>query len=127
MKKEQEDEPIVEVKYYDDGSKKSETTFVNGVENGEYKSWYYGGKKLAWTGHYKNGLMDGEWREYDDYTGRLLGRETYKNGKLHGRLTGWDTRGTRIEDKLYLNGHMVKDMFDDDACEWLAALREIFE
>ena len=126
MKKKQKDEPIVVTRYYDDGSKESETTFVNGVENGEYKSWYYNGK-LAWTGHYKNGLMDGDWREYDNYAGHLIGRDTYREGKLHGRSTSWDTHGTRFEDNMYLNGHMIKDMFDDDADEWLEEHREIFE
>ena len=126
MKKKQGDEPIVETKYYEDGSKESETTFVNGVENGEYKSWYRSGK-LAWTGHYKNGLMDGVWREYDDFSGSLIGHEEYKNGELHGRLIGWDTRGARFEDKIYIEGKEIMDMFDKGAEEWLEEHRNLFD
>ena len=50
MKKKEE----VEVQYYDNGNKWSETHYKDGELDGVYTEWYEDGNKLSET-HYKNG------------------------------------------------------------------------
>ncbi len=91
------------VEWYENGIKKSETTFVNGVKNGysyswfpngqlkrecwymddrmhnSFRSWYENGK-LKVVGNYFKGQQEGEWILFNA-DGKSLPSIYYKNGK----------------------------------------------
>lgn len=50
--------------YYPNGITWSETSFKNGIVDGETKTYYPNGK-LRYSGNYEEGLKDGEWNWYD--------------------------------------------------------------
>lgn len=58
------------ISYYQDGSKWSETTFADGVIQGETRSWFTNGN-LRYEGSYDKGKRSGDWKLYDS-TGTLV-------------------------------------------------------
>ena len=66
------------VRYYKNGQKLEECTYVNGEYHGKYEQWYDNGQK---------------WFECN-----------YVNGKLHGKYKEWHENGQKEFECIYVNG-----------------------
>ncbi len=73
--------------YYPNGKPKSNRFYLNGVENGTYKSWYESGQ-LKTTGIYTNGGKEGIWN-YMYESGQLKQKGKYTNGKKDSIMNWW--------------------------------------
>lgn len=84
--------------YYEDGKKKSETSYKNGEEDGRFTRWYENGQKAE----------EGEWRPQGDFgsirvgawttwhrNGRKESETFYRNGEVEGRFTEWYEDGQK--------------------------------
>lgn len=60
--------------WYEDGKPWAERNFVNGKENGKSTSWYKSGQK-KFSGQYLNGKQSGEWTWW------------HENGKFKNKIT----------------------------------------
>lgn len=105
----------VRILYYENGKKKMETHYKDGIKHGRFIVWYESGVK-GQEGYYKNGLKDGEflaWYEngqvyvknnmvggkkegieyqwYED--GEPKAEISYKNGRQSGECRIWDEKG----------------------------------
>src|SRR5690606_38124495 len=108
-------------------------TYVNGVEEGEWTSWFENGQQKT-IGTFKAGKMDGLWRGWfpngdPDYEGnykddlehgpwklyhqsppnkeiggRVREEGSYVEGKKNGRWTTYSIHGTPIAEGVYANG-----------------------
>lgn len=89
------------VSYYDDGTKKSEYTLVNGLKQGAYKEYHENGFLQA-TGNFKDGLPHGEFQAFDE-DGETTFEWTMSNGKKNGRQIKYVDKKT---DQIvtYVNG-----------------------
>jgi len=66
------------IMWYENGTKKTECIFKNGIENGLMQGWWLNGT-LALKGNYINGKKDGLWETFDE-KGNKLGEAIYKDG-----------------------------------------------
>jgi antitoxin component YwqK of YwqJK toxin-antitoxin module len=88
--------------WYENGQKKSEQRFTDGVPNGPRNTWYIEGRK--WTeGEYVDGLEDGTWRAwYPDGTPQT--EWTMARGVWHGLYTEWHTNGKKRIEVEFVQG-----------------------
>lgn len=73
--------------FYANGQKKSETEFVNGIENGKQVRWFTEGGIRSETMFHK-GLVHGTFREYHE-NGYLLSESTWIYGRRNGTYLSW--------------------------------------
>ena len=69
-----DDEPYTGLvfEFYDNGQKRLNGRYNNGIKNGKWTWWNMDGSMDS-TGTYKNDLMNGLWKYY------------YQNGQIHGQ------------------------------------------
>jgi hypothetical protein len=115
--------------YYEDGNKKEEGTFQNGLMNGPYLKWYKNGQKqevgtmkddkvdgsyTLWyengvkkeEGSFKAGILDGTYIQY--YTnGQKSEQGTLKNGIKDGTFTKYTENGTISLNECYKDGILL--------------------
>jgi len=92
--------------YHPDGkSILSEENYVNGVLNGESKTYYLNGKTTEFS-HFKNGKLHGNLKRYAD-NGILLDDLNYMNDKLHGAAKYFNMDGQLIYWGDYENDEKV--------------------
>jgi antitoxin component YwqK of YwqJK toxin-antitoxin module len=105
-----------EIKYYHNNKKESEVFIVNGLREGEYKSYHYTNSdtsnedlQINIICNYVNGKKHGEERVYDtcegSNEGQLLEINNYNNGKLHGIRTTYEFDGVLDTITNYINGY----------------------
>ena len=88
--------------WYENGQKKSEQHFVDGVPHGPRLTWYIEGRK--WTeGQYVDGLEDGIWRAWlADGTPQT--KWTMQRGVWHGIYTEWQPNGKKRLEVEFVKG-----------------------
>ena len=88
--------------WYENGQKKSEQHFVDGVPHGPRLTWYIDGRK--WTeGRYVDGLEDGTWRTWlADGTPQT--EWTMQRGVWHGVYTEWHPNGKKRLEVEFVRG-----------------------
>jgi uncharacterized protein len=99
---------VSEIRYYQNGQKEMEGTFVNDKKDGAWTCWFENGKKQS-EGFFKNDLRDGKavvWRE----SGFKYYEGTYSMGKLHGTWVFYDTGGRRLSETVYEYGKKVHEV-----------------
>jgi len=91
------------------GAPQYETTWVNGVREGPYRSFHANGSVFQ-QGNYHEGLKEGVWEEYLS-DGRLLWTNPYYRGKLQGERKQWwdacDDRTGRRRDWTLFNEYFM--------------------
>ena len=130
--------------FYNDGSKRYEYTFENGIEVGPYNEWYDNGQKKT-EGQYVAGDKEGEWKYYNVdgsmsarrvyHEGHMMVSERYSNGiiyqhqnydtnnNLHGDQEIYED-GKLSERQVYDHGTRVKvSVFDKDGNETVVESR----
>lgn len=83
---------------------KNETSYLNGKEDGEYKSLSVYGRLLE-CGSYSNGLKNGEWKEWY-INGKIYQRCFYSNGNLNGEYNSWYENGALRYKEYYKDGKL---------------------
>ena len=100
---------------YDNGQKKLNGRYRNGIKNGKWTWWNIDGGVDS-TGSYKKGLMKGQWKFYFS-NGNLNGKGQYRDGNgtdlgntgiprhgRHGKWTFWYENGKKEVEGTYKNG-----------------------
>jgi antitoxin component YwqK of YwqJK toxin-antitoxin module len=100
---------------YDNGQKKLNGRYRNGIKNGKWTWWNMDGG-IDRAGSYKNGLMNGLWQFYYS-NGNLKGKGLYKEGNetghryegillhgQHGKWTYWDEDGQKSAEGIFKDG-----------------------
>lgn len=73
--------------FYDNGKVSCKTTYLNGLEDGIHQEWHQNGE-LFTEGLYRKGLREGThlfWKS----NGEILGIHSYINGEMHGVSTNF--------------------------------------
>jgi antitoxin component YwqK of YwqJK toxin-antitoxin module len=92
----------LQTKYYENGNKQSELTYVAGVMDGEAHFWFEDGKKDI-DGYFVNDLQDGLWTYWR--TDGTKGNEgNYIKGKMEARWTFWYSNGKIWKEVDYTKG-----------------------
>lgn len=88
--------------YYDNGTLKMQTTFLDGKKQGECKLYFEDGE-LNEIRHYKNNEMNGTWLTFNNL-GVKVAEASYKNGKKDGNWFVWDDEGNLKYELCYKDG-----------------------
>lgn len=88
--------------YWDNGQKKTEIHFVQGLRHGSKTSWYKGGQIWSY-GEYVNDREHGMWTQWFP-NGRKAGEKHYEHGAWHGLFTEWHTNGKKKSEVLWIKG-----------------------
>lgn len=84
------------------GKRKYQSTFNEGVDNGEFKEWNEDGILIK-ISHYKQGKLHGKFnRYYSD--GQKHFEVTYNNGEPNGEALEWYSNGQLKLRRIYENG-----------------------
>jgi antitoxin component YwqK of YwqJK toxin-antitoxin module len=116
--------------YFPDGKIFTETNYVNGVKEGDYKIYFKNGR-LETEGNIHHGKDQGIYRQYYD-NGQLRYDYTYDNGlktgiwrgyyrdgtpyterhfeknELNGKVLVWDEQGKLTKEYLYRNSKLIE-------------------
>ena len=87
---------------YENGQKKTESYYDDGLLNGLHIEWSTNGQKVE-ESNYKNGLLDGlhiKW--YNN--GQKDEEISYKDGILDGLFTKWEENGEKFDETTYRDG-----------------------
>jgi antitoxin component YwqK of YwqJK toxin-antitoxin module len=87
--------------WHDNGQKRSELFYVNGVREGEYRGWFDDGSKM-FINHYENGKLNGENIHWDSFGNKEM-YLYYIDGKPDGRCIFWNENRER-KITYYRNG-----------------------
>jgi len=93
------------VSYYDNGQKKAEENYKDGVEFGIEFMWYENGQKW-FEGNMKDGKLDGlasRWYE----NGQKKSEITFKDGVIDGLASQWYENGQKKLEVIYKDGEDV--------------------
>ncbi len=92
--------------YNTGGGKMIQGTYRDGVQQGEWTTWYDNGQRSA-IDHYRDGLQDG--RHTSWYAnGQKAIEGDYRAGKREGVWTRWDPSGLVHRQEVYQNGRVAK-------------------
>jgi antitoxin component YwqK of YwqJK toxin-antitoxin module len=89
------------VSYYENGSVQSQTSFKNGLQDGEFVRWFPNKQKEI-TGHYSQGRQTGQWSWWHE-NGMRKATATYENGSLVGTVMAWNDQGIRVSSADFVN------------------------
>ncbi|MBN1981298.1 MAG: toxin-antitoxin system YwqK family antitoxin [Chitinivibrionales bacterium] len=92
------------VSYFSDGTKASETSFVNGVKSGTETMWYSNGKMKKQV-NYTNGNMNGTYKEWYE-TGNPKREDTFVNDVLDGTSIMYHPNGKKETECVYKAGKL---------------------
>jgi len=93
------------VTYYSNGNKQKEGYTKNGKEDGIYYDYYQTGK-VQREHHFDMGKKVGIWKSfYED--GKKWTERHFKNDNLHGKVLVWDEQGRLGKEYDYVNGQLV--------------------
>jgi antitoxin component YwqK of YwqJK toxin-antitoxin module len=80
--------------FYEGGSVRSQTNYVNGIQDGEFLSWYSNNQRES-AGRYSNGRQSGKWSWWHE-NGMRKATATYENGAIVGTVLAWNDQGIKI-------------------------------
>lgn len=88
------------------GGKMIQGTYRDGVQQGEWTTWYDNGQRSA-LDHYRDGLQDG--RHTSWYAnGQKAIEGNYRAGRREGVWTRWDPSGLFRKEQIYSDNKVVK-------------------
>jgi antitoxin component YwqK of YwqJK toxin-antitoxin module len=87
---------------YNNGEKRSEGNYIDGISEGLLMKWYDNGK-IATEGNYINGKKNGKWnKRYDN--GKIATEGNYINGKKEGKWIECRDNGNIFTEGNYIDG-----------------------
>lgn len=90
------------IRYYDNGHKRTQTLWRNGVPDGERLSWYQRGQLWA-RGHFVQGREDGLWERWHE-NGQKFSERNMRRGAWHGVYTEWHANGKKKSEVEFVEG-----------------------
>lgn len=97
--------------YYPSGKIKSETSFVNGKENGLFTQYFLDGTPVT-QGYYVNGMSEGYWFYYER-TGALSEIRFYRNDEKTGWQRTFACNGKLFRTERIEDGHVAERYYHD--------------
>jgi len=91
--------------YGDGGDKLIQGSYRDGVQEGEWTTWYASGQRSA-VDHYRHGLQDGLHTSWYINGAKAIEGE-YRMGQREGTWTQWDPSGLTSKQSIYRDGHKV--------------------
>jgi hypothetical protein len=93
------------IAYGDGGAKMIQGFYRDGIQEGEWTSWYASGQRSA-VDHYRNGLQEGLHTSWYINGVKAIEGE-YRMGQREGTWTQWDPTGFTSKQIIYRNGRKV--------------------
>jgi antitoxin component YwqK of YwqJK toxin-antitoxin module len=103
------------IEWYEDGRKRYEGTWKDGVPQGKSSRWYPSGQVKLEEEHVM-GTLNGVQREYYE-DGQKKSERPYVDGQPYGTWTFWNAEGRKEKVEIYQDGALVRT----EANETLAA------
>jgi len=92
--------------YYDDGTKKQERVFENGIRNGTYTLYHHDDHSKSYECHYVNGFIEGTCRTYYE-GGALVSREVnFVGGEENGISIYYREDGSKSNENYWVSGEL---------------------
>ena len=94
-----------EIAYWEDGAKRSEIHYVDGLKHGTQRTWYRSG--APWSqGEWKNGKEQGRWVTW--YPTGVVEQEFFVvDGVWQGMFTTYHPNGEKMREVEFVDGRMV--------------------
>ena len=83
---------------------KSETAYIEGKRQGQYKLWHPNGQ-ISDCCFYRNNKLDGEYKKWSA-NGQIYQHSFYRNDELHGEYKVWHENGQMSGCRFYRNGEL---------------------
>jgi len=93
------------VGWYENGTKRAESHYIDGKENGLSTLWHRNGQKKS-ERNYKDGKEDGT-HTWWHWNGQKKSEGNYKDGKKDGTHTSWYDNGQKSSEGNYKDGKKV--------------------
>ena len=93
------------VKYYSNGQKELECTYVNGKLHGKFERWHENGQKCEKT-TYERDYVEKTFKSWYE-NGQKCSKYNYENGKLNGKRIHWHENGQKELECNYVNSKLL--------------------
>jgi antitoxin component YwqK of YwqJK toxin-antitoxin module len=96
-----------EYEYYGNGELMSSKRYNNGVNNGQFTTWYEGGQKRS-EGHWEDGKKVGKWFSWHS-NGQVEFEGFYIDDQKDGLWVSYDETGTKVSEDVYAAGELINN------------------
>jgi len=94
------------IEWYEDGRKRYEATWKDGLQEGKSSRWYPGGQVKLEEEH-AMGTLNGVQREYYE-NGQKKSERPFVDGKPYGTWTFWNEEGRKEKVEIYQDGVLAR-------------------
>ncbi|MBK8814059.1 MAG: toxin-antitoxin system YwqK family antitoxin [Methylococcaceae bacterium] len=103
----------IQVMYFSNGQKRSETSYLNGKKDGEEKIWFENGQKRFVVINNKQGRRNGLFTMWNENSRKSM-EGNYINGKQNGVTTFWYDNGQKRAELIYKNDVEIESVIWDE-------------
>ena len=96
-----------EYEYYGNGELMSSKRYNNGVNDGQFTTWYEGGQKRS-EGHWEDGKKVGKWFSWHS-NGQVESEGFYIDDQKDGLWVSYDETGTKVSEDVYAAGELINN------------------
>jgi len=96
-----------EYEYYGNGELMSSKRYNNGVNDGQFATWYEGGQKRS-EGHWEDGKKVGKWFSWHS-NGQVESEGFYIDDQKDGLWVSYDETGTKVSEGVYAAGELINN------------------
>ena len=96
-----------EYEYYGNGELMSSKRYNNGVNDGQFATWYEGGQKRS-EGHWEDGKKVGKWFSWHS-NGQVESEGFYIDDQKDGLWVSYDETGTKVSEDVYAAGELINN------------------
>jgi len=96
-----------EYEYYGNGELMSSKRYNNGVNDGQFTTWYEGGQKRS-EGHWEDGKKVGKWFSWHS-NGQVESEGFYIDDQKDGLWVSYDETGTKVSEDVYAAGALINN------------------
>ena len=96
-----------EYEYYGNGELMSSKRYNNGVNDGQFATWYEGGQKRS-EGHWEDGKKIGKWFSWHS-NGQVESEGFYIEDQKDGLWVSYDETGTKVSEGVYAAGELINN------------------
>ena len=96
-----------EYEYYGNGELMSSKRYNNGVNDGQFTTWYEGGQKRS-EGHWEDGKKVGKWFSSHS-NGQVESEGFYIDDQKDGLWVSYDETGTKVSEDVYAAGELINN------------------
>jgi antitoxin component YwqK of YwqJK toxin-antitoxin module len=96
-----------EYEYYGNGELMSSKRYNNGVNDGQFATWYEDGQKRS-EGHWEDGKKVGKWFSWHS-NGQVESEGFYIDDQKDGLWISYDETGTKVSEFVYAAGELINN------------------